>query len=109
MKNLVIIERLCYNILWICVSWRDTKWGASMAVSYKKLFKLMIDKNMRKKDLVQAAHISYSTLEKLDDGANVQMDVIERVCRAMECTVDDIVEFLPDDASPENRTDDLVR
>jgi len=65
-----------------------------MAVSYKKLFKLMIDKDVKKKDLKEASGISYSTLWKLEAGENVQMDVLERVCRAMDCSLDEIVEFV---------------
>ena len=65
-----------------------------MAVSYKKLFKLMIDKDIRKKDLKEITGISYSTLWKLEAGENVQMDVLERVCRAMDCSLDEIVEFV---------------
>lgn len=80
-----------------------------MAVSYKKLFKLMIDKDIKKKDLKESSGISYSTLWKLEAGENVQMDVLERVCRAMDCTLDDIVEFvecstMPGD-SPKNNAD----
>ena len=54
-----------------------------MAVTYKKLFKLMIDKNMRKKDLVQAAHISYSTLEKLENGCILNHSYIYSHSRAV--------------------------
>lgn len=79
-----------------------------MAVSYKKLFKLMIDKDVKKKELKEKTGISYSTLWKLEAGENVQMDVLERVCRAMDCTLDDIAEFVPDDPSPENRTEQNV-
>lgn len=65
-----------------------------MAVSYKKLFKLMIDKDIKKKELKESSGISYSTLWKLEVGENVQMDVLERVCRAMNCSLNDIVEFV---------------
>ncbi len=73
-----------------------------MAVSYKKLFKLMIDKNIKKKQLREATGLSYATITKLERGDNVQMDVLERVCNAMECTLDDITEFIPDATSPGN-------
>ena len=79
-----------------------------MAVSYKKLFKLMIDKDVKKKELKEKTGISYSTLWKLEAGENVQMDVLERVCRAMECTLDDIAEFVPDNPSPEKGTDQAL-
>ena len=57
----------------------------------------MIDKDIKKKDLKETSGISYSTLWKLEAGENVQMDVLERVCRAMDCTLDDIVEFVNTD------------
>lgn len=66
-----------------------------MAVSYKKLFKLLIDKNLIKKDLINMTGIGYSTLRKLDKGENVNVDVLEKVCRALNCTFDDIVELQP--------------
>lgn len=66
-----------------------------MAVSYKKLFKFLIDKNLRRKDLIDMTGISYSTLRKLDRGENVNVEVLEKVCRALKCTFDDIVELQP--------------
>lgn len=67
-----------------------------MAVSYKKLFKLMIDKDIKKKDLHEMTGLSYSTLLKLENGQNVQVNVLERICKVMDCTFDDIVEITPD-------------
>lgn len=66
-----------------------------MAVSYKKLFKLLIDKNLRRIDLIDMTGISYSTLRKLDRGENVNVEVLEKVCRGLRCTFDDIVELQP--------------
>ena len=60
-----------------------------MAVSYKSLFKLMIDKNMKKKDLIAAADISYTTVRKLENGENVYVEVLEKICRALNCSFDD--------------------
>lgn len=67
-----------------------------MAVSYKKLFKMLIDRDMRKKDFREITGVSPNTVSKLKNGENVTMDVIERICRGMNCSVDDICEFLPD-------------
>ena len=67
-----------------------------MAVSYKSLFKLMIDKNMKKKDLIAAADISYTTVRKLENGENVYVEVLEKICRALNCSFDDIVELVPE-------------
>lgn len=65
-----------------------------MAVTYKKLFKLLIDKEMKKQDLAEKAHLSPATISKMASGENVTMEVVEKVCRALDCKVDDISEFL---------------
>ena len=67
-----------------------------MAVSYKKLFKLLIDRNMRRKDLRELTGISYSTLAKLTNGDNVNMEVVEKLCLALNCRIEEIVEIIPD-------------
>ena len=67
-----------------------------MAVSYKKLFKLLIDRNMRRKDLRERTGISYSTLGKLTNGDNVNMEVVEKLCLALNCRIEEIVEIIPD-------------
>ena len=67
-----------------------------MAVSYKKLFKLLIDRDMRRKDLRELTGISYSTLGKLTNGSNVNMAVIEKLCLALNCRIEEIVEIVPD-------------
>ena len=69
-----------------------------MAVSYKKLFKLLIDRDMRRKDLRELTGISYSTLGKLTNGNNVNMEVIEKLCLALNCRIEEIVEIVPDNS-----------
>ncbi len=78
-----------------------------MAVSYKKLFKMMIDKDMKKKELCQLAEISPATVTKLVNGNNVTMEVIEKICLGLDCNIEDIVEIVKD-SSPENGTPDAV-
>ena len=73
-----------------------------MAVSYKKLWKLLIDKDMKKKDLQSVAGISWSSVTKLSKGENVSMDVLIKVCTALNCDVGDIMELLPE----ESKTDE---
>jgi DNA-binding Xre family transcriptional regulator len=68
-----------------------------MAVSYKKLFKLLIDRDMKKKELCEQAGISSATIRKLSNGDNVTMEVIEKICRSLNCSVDDILEFVDKD------------
>ena len=65
-----------------------------MAVSYKRLFKLMIDKDLKKKDLVNKTGIAYSTIRKLENGENVNVEVLEKICRALDCTIDDVIELI---------------
>lgn len=66
----------------------------TMAVSYKKLWKLLIDKDMKKKDLEKAAQISNYTITKMNRGDNVTVEVIGKICKALDCTADDIMEFI---------------
>lgn len=67
-----------------------------MAASYKKLFKLLIDREMKIKDLATQAGISQATLAKMKkDGATISSDVLVKICTALNCTMDDIVEIIP--------------
>lgn len=62
-----------------------------MAASYKKLFKLLIDRDMKKKELAEKAGISIATITKMGkDGAVISSDVLVKICTALECTMDDI-------------------
>ena len=70
---------------------------SDMAVSYKKLFKMLIDRDMKKKDLRALTGISSNTITKLANNENVTMEVIEKICLGMGCTIDKVVEFIPDD------------
>lgn len=69
-----------------------------MAISYKKLWKLLIDKDMKKKDLEQSAGISHYTVSKLNRGDNVTTDVLAKICVALDCTMDDIMEIIPEES-----------
>lgn len=71
-----------------------------MAVSYKKLFKILIDRDMKKKEFRDFVGISYSTMSKLEKGENTTVEVLERICLKLGCGINDIMEILPDD--PEN-------
>ena len=68
-----------------------------MAVSYKKLWKLLIDKDLRKKDLEALAGVSHYTINKLNKGENVTTDILGRICKALNCNVNDIMEFVEDE------------
>ena len=64
-----------------------------MQISYKKLWKLLIDRDMKKKDLVQMAGISNYTLNKLNSSKSVTTDVLVKICKALNCGIDDIMEI----------------
>ena len=64
-----------------------------MAISYNGLWKNLIDRNMQKKDLMEALSISSSTIAKMGKGELVSMKVAERICHYLECNVGDIISF----------------
>ena len=67
-----------------------------MAISYKRLWKLLIDRDMKKKELAVKAGISIATITKMGkDGAVVSSDVLVKICTALDCKMDDIVEIVP--------------
>lgn len=68
-----------------------------MAVSYKKLWHILIDRNMKKKDLEALAGINHYTMGKMSRDENVTTDVLGKVCAALGCKVEDIIDFLPDE------------
>ena len=67
-----------------------------MVVSYKRLWHLLIDKNMSKTDLKRATGISSSTLANMVAGKNVSMDVLLKICEALQCDFADMIEAIPD-------------
>ncbi|MFQ9157907.1 MAG: helix-turn-helix domain-containing protein [Blautia sp.] len=78
-----------------------------MAVSYNRLFKLMIDKKMRKKDLCELVGVSTSTMSKMGRDEIVSLEVIDRICQKLNCGIEDVLEILPD--SSDNGTSKNVK
>ena len=77
-----------------------------MAVSYKRLWKLLIDRDMKKKDLAEKAkdlaekaNLSSYTINKMNRGDNVTTDTLVKICTVLNCTFDDIMEMVPDEKS----------
>ena len=70
-----------------------SSYEVKMFLSFKKLWKLLIDKNMKKKDLISQTGISKSTLSKLTHGKNVNSEVLLKICIALNCDISDIVEI----------------
>ena len=73
-----------------------------MTVTYKKLWHILIDRNMKKKDLQEQAGITKYALNKLSRNENVTTETLGRICAALNCTTDDIIEFLPDKAKEQS-------
>ena len=69
--------------------------GVVMAVSYKKLWKLLIDKDMKKIDLEREAGITHYALGQLSRGKDVSTEVLGKICQTLDCSIDDIMEFIP--------------
>ena len=65
-----------------------------MAVSYKKLWKLLIDKSMMKKDLMEQTDITSSTIAKMGKNKPVSMEVLGRICIALNCNIGDVVDVI---------------
>lgn len=68
-----------------------------MSVSYKKLWKLLIDKNMIKKQLREQAGLTTNVIAKLGKDENVSTEVLCKICKALDCGLDDIIEIIPDE------------
>ena len=67
-----------------------------MKVSYKKLWKLLIDKDMKKKDLCAMAGISPASVTKMGKNGHVTTDILQRICLALDCQIGDIMELIPE-------------
>ena len=74
----------------------STRRTSIMRISYNKLWKMLIDKNMKKSDLKEKAGISSASLAKLGKGDNITTDVLLRICEVMDCRIEDILETVRD-------------
>lgn len=72
------------------------KGRTQMAVTYKKLWHILLDRDMKKKDLQKTAELTKYTMRKLGNDESVTTDTLAKICRALNCTVDDIMEVLPE-------------
>lgn len=66
-----------------------------MYISYNKLWKILIDKNMKRKDLQEAANISSASVAKLGKSENISTDILLRICEALDCDLTEIMELMP--------------
>nr|DAF19218.1 MAG TPA: putative transcriptional regulator [Caudoviricetes sp.] len=74
-----------------------------MRISYNKLWKMLIDKDMKKSDLRDKAGISSASIAKLGKGDNITTDVLIKICEAMECHLEDIMETVDDQPAAEEK------
>ncbi len=65
-----------------------------MSISYKKLWYILLDRDLKKKDLAKIAGVSTYTINKLNRNENVTVEVLAKICKALDCTMDDILEVL---------------
>ena len=72
-----------------------------MATSYKKLWHILVDRNMRKKDLQDLAHLTQYQMNKLARGDDITTDIVGKICAALDVKADDIMEFVPDEVCDE--------
>ncbi len=72
-----------------------------MSVSYKRLLHMMIEKDISNATLMKRADISANIITKIKNGQYIALDKVESICRAMECTPNDILEFIPEDNTEE--------
>ena len=77
-----------------------------MVISYKKLWKLLIDKDLKKQDLRTMAQLSSSTIAKLTHGENVSTAILLKICTALHCDISDIMEVVEDSAKDEEAKSD---
>ena len=73
-----------------------------MSVSYSKLFKLLIDKKMKKGELCEKASISTTSIGRMAKGKNISVDILVKICLALDCKVDDILDIVPDYGTQED-------
>lgn len=71
-----------------------------MRLSYKKLWIMLVERDMNKSDLARAANISSASIAKLGKGSNITTDVLLKICEAFDCDISEIVEVVNDDGTP---------
>ena len=70
---------------------------SEMAINYNKLWKMLIDKEMKKTDLIQQAGITTNAMARLGKNEEVRIGVLVKICRVLDCKIDDIIEISPED------------
>jgi len=92
-RDFYLIFRDLYCIIHYHAIW--TREVNTMAISYSRLWKLLIDKRLKKTDLIDLCGISTNVLAKLGRAEAISMDSLQKICTALNCNIEDIVEFIP--------------
>lgn len=71
--------------------------GRKVKISYKPLWRLLLEKDMSKMDLLSVTKISTCTLSKLSKNEPLKIDTIKKICEAMNCSIENVIEFLPEE------------
>lgn len=79
----------------------------AMAMNYNKLWKLLIDRNLIKKDLREMAGLSTNVIAKMGKGGDVSTEVLRKICKALDCKIEDIVEIVQDEETESQKRDRL--
>ena len=90
-------------LLLYTVSVKEETGGRSMAISYNRMWKLLVDKKMSKADLRKAAGLAPNTMTKLRRDEEVKLSILCRICAVLHVNFGDIIDFVPSDAEKENR------
>lgn len=85
-----------YDIIKSLTLWQKKRCN-KIAVSYKKLWHILVDRDMKKKDLEALAGLSHYTMSKMSRDENVNTEVLGRICKALDCKVEDIMDFIPEE------------
>jgi len=92
------IDKKDYNLFWyFVIKCCRTIGGIKMAISYNKMWKLLVDKKMSKADLRKAANIAPNTMTKLRRDEPVNLAILGRACAVLGCDIGDVMEFIPED------------
>ena len=101
-KNLRKSKGLVLQKIFVCGIIKKIKIGGKIvAISYKKLWKLLIDRNIKKGELQHLANVSSSSIAKLGKNENVNTDILVRICKALNCSLEEIMELTETDEKKE--------
>lgn len=88
--------------MYYCIILCEIFGGAEMATSYKKLWHILLDRNLKKKDLQAMAHLTQYQMGKLGRNEPVTTDIVGRICTVLDVKSDDIMEFIPENIETQN-------